>query len=432
MAYAKGPEQISNEQQRSHVISQQKEIDSKIQSLIMDRIAIGNSLKNFPALHIGNLDDYDGRSALELSASTLTEILLSQINALMTEKSQQKTELDEANQKEREHQDEIETLKEQIKDYKDKVDKLERILEQKGLCNWNCVLRCLASTYNSIYNEKLCDRQLQLIVACHYFRKKNTEDPQIYSNHECWPIIEVFLLTELRCENLLEILKVLELVKKKGEFEFEQTSKEERTKAWKYITKEDKTEILWLAFVKQPVGHCVIRRLKQTDSTRVWIEDPQSGEEKSKNEEDFIAYTYDYKCLEVYQFNKKKWDEIARLNIDILGFFSLIHKKTSSTRDNFLNRLHFYHLIQMKLKENNQLESVRNYIEKLQFSDIHALSDREAEEIAQTFIKNFSFYRPIGMDRRSCTKVGPEKTSTEDPDTFIEESSKEIIPMEIQ
>lgn len=270
---------------------------------------------------------------------------------------------------------------------------------------------------------------MQLIVACHYFRKNNTEDSQFFSTHENWPITELFLLFELRCENLLKILKELALVQKKREFNFSQTSNAERTQAWQYIADKNKPKILWLAFVHHPIGHCVIRRLDQTDSTRVWIEDPQIGEEKSKNEEDFIAYTLKYEALEIYQFNKKKWDKIARLNINILDLFSLIQEKTSSTRTDLFKLLHFYHLIQTESKRKNQLESV---IEKLQFSDIHALSTKEKEKIVQTFKENIPGYRPIKMDRRSCTKEGTVKTSTDYPDTFIEEGSEESIPIESQ
>lgn len=51
MAYATmASEQPSIEELRSHLINEQNKIDFDIQSLIMDRIKVGNSLKNLPGV----------------------------------------------------------------------------------------------------------------------------------------------------------------------------------------------------------------------------------------------------------------------------------------------------------------------------------------------------------------------------------------------
>ena len=228
----------------------------------------------------------------------------------------------------------LEKAKEDIKILKEEVNILKTQPVKQGKCSRNCVLRCLASTYNSLFNAEVCDIQLLVIIIWHYSKKKISDFCQIPPNHQNWEKYEKILINKLRCGNLLEILKELNIIQQKKIFEFSPSSNK-RERAWGYIISECRSEILWLALKKNPIGHCVITRLDKTDLTRVVIEDPQINRQDFIDKEKFTSYLSEFQGLEVYPINIEKFKAI------------LPHTEN----------LHFYCPSQIELEVVNQVET---------------------------------------------------------------------------
>lgn len=148
----------------------------------------------------------------------------------------------------------LEKAKEDIKILEEEVNILKTQPVKQGGCSRNCVLRCLAATYNSLFNAEVCDIQLLAIIIWHYSKKKISDFCQFPPNYQNWEKYEKSLINELRCGYLLEILKELNIIQQKKIFEFSPRSNKEREQAWRIIS-ECRSEILWLALKKNQVLH---------------------------------------------------------------------------------------------------------------------------------------------------------------------------------